>query len=112
MTNAEKVIAQFDNAKSWDAVCDMWDSGETYIRTYYTADGDIPEDIPEEVYLAQECEIECLQTLMYASKEFWDEEILEAEGTYNEAAVWEKHMTKFVEENAKDIAREIERRKK
>lgn len=106
---AEKVIKQFDNAKSWEAVTDIWDTGRVEIMTYYTEDGDIPEEIPEDIYMGKDVdEIKCLRTLVYASKDFWADEILEADNPDDAAAAWHKCIADFIGDNAEDIAQEIE----
>lgn len=107
--NADKVVKQFENAKSWDVVSDISDTGEAYVMTYYTEDGDIPEEIPEDIYMGKDVdEIKCLRTLVYASKDFWADEILEADSPDDAAVAWHKCIADFIRDNAEDIAQEIE----
>lgn len=115
---AEKVIKQFDNAKSWEAVTDIWDTGRVELMTYYTEDGDIPEELPVGVYWGMDIKgINCLKTMVYADQKMWDREIIEsgaASGFYDlqiddQAEILRRHIERFVYDNAEQIAEDIER---
>lgn len=105
---AEKVIRQFDNAKSWEAVTDIWDTGRVEIMTYYTDDGDIPEELPVGVYWGMDIKgINCLRTMMYADQKMWEREIIES--GYDQAEILRRHIERFVYDNAERIAEDVER---